>query len=214
MVSQWIENIRNAENISSYNIKTWEFWRCLLICFALFCMIGHWLEIPYCTFMDMFGIVEEDYSAWTEPWYVPYWVYGIGAVIMTLIIEPLKEYIIKSRKTLWGALIEFYVLAVLLSAVMETLIGILINQPNEMGIYPFWDNSQLPGNILKQGWIVNDMVIGFMAVLYLWVFYPLISKGLRSVKPVVANTIFVVVVILFTAAIVASYGHEWVAFFS
>ena len=213
MAPTWLKRVAQTEFSGHFEPKRWEFWRCLLICFCLFTLVGHWLEIPYCSFMNMFDIVEEDYDVWTDPWYHPYWVYGIGAVVMTLLIEPFKERIIRRRKTLWGALLEFYVFAVILSMLMELIIGLIISQPDEFGNYPFWDNSQLPLNVFGQAWLVNDMVIGFMAVLYLWLFYPLIHRGLDALRPPVANAIFVIVVVGFAACCVASYWHEWVIFF-
>ena len=74
-----------------YHVLTVEWWRTLFVVFCVFCWVGHWLEIPYCTFMDQFGIVADDYAVWVEPWFTPYWVYGIGAVAMTLVIEPFRE---------------------------------------------------------------------------------------------------------------------------
>lgn len=206
MSASWTHKIAEMLKAGYFEPKTWEFWRCLIICFCVFSIVGHWLEIPYCAFMDnCFGIVEPDYDIWEDPWYVPYWVYGIGAVVMTLIIEPFKELIIARRKTIIGALIEFYVIAVVLAMLMELIIGLIINQPNEFGKYPYWDNSQLPLNVFSQAWLVNDLVIGVMAILYLWVLYPFIARGLAVIPQKAANVIFVLVVIGFALCCVASY---------
>lgn len=195
-----------ADELGYFQPRTWAFWRSLLVSLMLFSIVGHWCEMPYCRLMDhLFGIVADDYAVWHDPWYVPYWVYGIGAVVMTLAIEPLKEIIVSRRKTLWGALLETFVLAFALSALLETGIGLLINQPNELGQYPFWDNSSLPGNILGQGWLVNDFFIGLLAVVYVWVFYPLICRLFAALKPVAANWTFAVLCLLFAAACVFSY---------
>lgn len=169
-------------------------------------MIGHWLEIPYCTFMDQFGIVEEDYDVWTDPWYVPYWVYGFGAVVMTLIIEPFKENLLSRRNTVWGAVLESFVFAVLLAMLMELGFGLMINQPDENGVYPFWDNSQLPLNIFGQAWLVNDIVIGIVAMLYIWVIYPLICDGLKRIGSTAANIIFAIIVIGFGLCCLFAYA--------
>jgi uncharacterized membrane protein len=195
-----------TDEIGYFAPRTWEFWRGVIVCFCVFCIVGHWVEIPYCMFMDyFFGIVDDTYAVWSDPWYHPYWVYGFGAVAMTLVFEPFKERFIVRRKTLAGALAEFYVCAVVLSAVMECVIGWMINQPDETGSYPFWDNSQLPLNIFGQAWLVNDMVIGLMAVLYLWVLYPLIMRGLLALRPSVANWVFALVVVGFALCCVLSY---------
>lgn len=186
--------------------KTWEFWRNLLLCLCIFSIVGHWLEWPYCAFMGIsFGIVDHGYAVWADPWYVPYWVYGIGAVAMTLFLEPFKEFIVTRCKTWWGALLLSFVLCVAIAAVLETGIGLLINQPDAAGEYPFWDNSQLPLNILGQGWLINDLVIGVVATLYLWVLYPLICRGLRAVKHTTSNLIAAAIITVFIGCCAASY---------
>ena len=140
------------DEIGYFAPRTWDFWRALAVCFCLCCILGHWLEMPYCWLMDrLFGIVADDYAVWTDPWYHSYWVYGFGAVFMTLLIEPLKERLILHRKTLWGAFLESLVIAILAAMVLELVMGWLINQPDPTtGEYPFWDNSQLPGNVFGQ----------------------------------------------------------------
>ena len=203
-----IRNITEKDEIGFFAPKRWEFWRCLIVCFCLFSIVGHWLELLYCIIMDaLFGIVEPDYAIWIDPWYHPYWVYGIGAVIMTLIVEPLKEHIIVRRKTLWGALLESFVLVVVLAMLMELIIGWIINQPDASGEYPYWDNSQLPLNVFGQAWLVNDFFIGFAAMLYVWLLYPLVCEGFDRLRPRVANVVFVVLVLAFAVCCIISYTH-------
>lgn len=194
------------DELGNYAILTWDYWRCLIVCFCVFAWLGHFLEIPYISFMSLFpGVVEPDYAALHEPWFYPYFVYGIGAVAMTLLLEPFKESIVRRRKTLWGGMLETFVYTTLLAAILETAIGLIINQPNAAGVYPFWDNSQLPLNILGQGWLVNDIVIGLVAVVYLWLLYPLIGYGLSRLSPKAANTLVVVMLVLFVVASVVGY---------
>ncbi len=200
---QWIRGINSH---GFYHLFRWDFWRSLFVNFYLFNILGHWAEIPYCTFMDrFFGIVDENYELWTDPWFKPYWVYGSGVVVMTLVIEPLKEYMMKRHKSLWAPALETFAIATALAAVMETAFGFICNQPDENGVYPFWDNSQLPGNILGQGWIVNDLVMGVMCVVYVWLAYPLISIGLEKLGEKRANILFVVASAAFALATVLSY---------
>ena len=201
-----IRKLTEKDEIGYFAPRTWQFWRALAVCFCLCCTLGHWLEMPYCWLMDnLFGIVADDYAVWVEPWFTPYWVYGIGAVAMTLVIEPFREDVIAKRRTTWGAVLETFAYTVAVAAVLETVIGLIINQPDAAGVYPYWDNSQLPLNILGQGWLVNDLVIGVMAILYLWVFYPAIDAWLRSLRPWVANTVCVALVALIVVAALLSY---------
>ena len=206
MTKHPLHTLTKDDEVGYFAPRTWDFWRALIICFCLFSLVGHWLEIPYCLFMgSAFGIVDANYNVWSDPWYHPYWVYGVGAVVVTLAVEPLKEIIIMKRKTLWGALLESFVVLVLLSMVIELVAGWLINQPDAMGEYPYWDNSALPLNIFGQAWLVNDIFIGLAAVVYLWVFYPLVCEGFALLKPKTANIVFALILIAFALCCIVSY---------
>ncbi len=208
-----MHRIAEEDQIGYFAPRTWEFWRALMLCFCLFSIVGHWLEIPYCFLMDQFfGIVEDDYAVLSDPWYHPYWVYGFGAVAMTLLIEPLKEHFILSCRTLWGALVKSFACVVLIALAMELVIGLLVNQPDAAGEYPYWDNSQLPLNVLGQAWLVNDLFIGAVAMLYVWVLYPLICEGFMRLRPAVANGLFALLVAGFALCCAISYAQvipEW-----
>lgn len=198
--------VSKEDEIGHFAPRTWQFWRALITSFFVFAIVGHWLEIPYCTFMnECFGIVGEDYPVWSDPWYHPYWIYGIGAVIITLLVEPVKEWITLKRKTLFGAILQTFVMVTIIAMLTELIMGWLVNQPDATGQYPFWDNSQLPLNVFGQAWLVNDMVIGSLAVVYVWVLWPLLCKGYQKLRPSVANKAFAGVVIGFAACCTASY---------
>ena len=213
------------DQIGYFAPQTWQFWRALIVCFCVFSIVGHWLEIPYCFFMDrFFGIVADDYAVLSDPWYHPYWVYGIGAVAMTLVIEPLKEHFIMASRTLWGALAKSFVAVVLIALAMELVIGLLVNQPDAAGEYPYWDNSQLPLNVMGQAWLVNDFFLGLLAgpdsgyVQHRAI--PLVGVpmlhgnlggdlywGLMQLRPRVANGVFAAIVVGFALCCVVSYAQ-------
>ena len=87
-----IHKLTEKDEIGYFAPRTWDFWRALIVCFCLCCILGHWLEMPYCWLMDrLFGIVADDYAVWTDPWYHPYWVYGCGAASMTLLSEEIRR---------------------------------------------------------------------------------------------------------------------------
>lgn len=201
-----LRRLSKQDEIGYFAPLKWEFWRALITSFFVFAIVGHWLEIPYCMFMDgCFGIVGEDYPVWSDPWYHPYWIYGIGAVIITLLVEPVKEWIVLKRKTMFGAILQTFVMVTVIAMLTELIMGWLVNQPDASGEYPFWDNSQLPLNVFGQAWLVNDMVIGALAVVYVWVLWPLICKGFKKLPARTANKAFAGVVTGFAVCCTASY---------
>ena len=60
-----IHKLTEKDEIGYFAPRTWDFWRALIVCFCLCCILGHWLEMPYCWLMDrLFGIVADDYAVW------------------------------------------------------------------------------------------------------------------------------------------------------
>ena len=186
--------------------KTWAFWRNNIMCFCVNNVLGHCLESLYCKVIDeCFGIIDEDYAVKFDPWYHPYWVYGIGGEAMTFIFEPIKEKVIARHRSMSGAMLETYAIAVLAAMGMELGFGLLVNRPDEDGNYPYWDNSKLPLNVFKQAWLVNDLVMGAVAVVHTWLAYPLFCKGMGKLSERAANAAFASTVGVFAAACVSSY---------
>lgn len=154
-----------------------RFWRCMAIGFCVFSIVGHWMEIPYCLFMDWaFGIVDDDSLVFDDPMY-PFLVYGIAAVLAALLLVPHRDWLIQNRKPRWLAVLLFFLLCMAASCAGELIMGLLLNQPDPItGEYPLWDNSYLPGNVLGQAWLVNDFLLGIVVTLYIWVLYPALVK--------------------------------------
>ena len=105
-----------------------------------------------------------------------------------------------------GALISFYIITTIICMLMELDMGLLLNQPDEFGEYPLWDNSQLPGNILGQAWIVNDILLGAVATFYTWVIYPLCKLGLSKLSNTFVNVLTIVVVIGFVILCIVKFS--------
>ena len=172
---------------------SFAFWRNLAIYFCAFSVIGHWIEIVYCSFMNLFGIVDADSLVWDDPFY-PFLVYGVGVVVCVLLLVPLKQQLVARRRTLLGAGAQFYLVTVVVCLIMELVMGLTMNQPNAAGEFPLWDNSQLPLNVLGQAWLVNDLALGAVAMLYTWVIYPLCQKALAQLPLRVMNALAVLIV--------------------
>ncbi|MEG0790770.1 MAG: putative ABC transporter permease [Gordonibacter sp.] len=188
--------LTREDELGRYAPDAWTFWRNIAVYFCVFSVIGHWLEIAYCSFMNLFGIVDADSLVWDDPWY-PFLVYGVGVAVCAVLLVPLKERLIERRKTLLGAAILFFVITVVVCMLMELAMGFMMNQPNAAGDYPLWDNSDLPLNIFDQAWLVNDIVLGAVAMLYTWVLYPLCEKLLARIPERITNILSIAIIIGF-----------------
>ena len=185
-------------------VRSWAFWRNLAVYFCVFSVVGHWMEIAYCSFMDLFGIVDEDSLVWADPFY-PFLVYGVGVAVCAIVLVPLRDWLLARRRTRWGAGVEFFIIAVGACLVMELGMGLLLNQPNELGEYPLWDNSALPLNVLDQAWLVNDLALGAVAMLFTWVVYPLCERALARVQPRVMDAAAAATVVGFAVLCAAKF---------
>ena len=201
-----METLKNIIRRSWFTPKRWEFWRALIVCFCVFNIVGHWIELGYCVIIDsLFGVVEDDYAVWLDPWWHPYWVYGFGAVFMTLVFEPIKEHISRGSTSLWGTIFQTFVIATFVSMLLELGFGLLVNQPDAAGNYPYWNNEKLPFNVLNQAWLVNDVFLGLAATVYVWLVFPLICAGFERLKPRTANLVFAAIVVAFALCCLTSY---------
>ena len=186
---------------------TVKFWRCMAIAFCVFSIVGHWLEIPYCLFNDWaFGIVDDDSLVFDDPMY-PFLVYGFAAVLGALFLVPQRDWLIDRYQPRWRAVLRFFIVAVVASMAGELIMGLLLNQPDPVtGTYPLWDNSKLPGNVLGQAWLVNDVLLGICVTLYIWVLYPALVKLVRLVPEKIAWPVTILIVVSFTILCIVKFS--------
>ena len=186
-------------------LKTWQFWRAMIVCFCAFSVVGHLLEWVYCfNGVTFFNSMDPDAEVLTNP-FKPFFVYGIGMVICATLLDPVKWWMLsrfKSRKT---ALLAFYIMSVFLGMAGELIQGFLQNQPVN-GVYPLWDVSIYPGNILGQAWIVNDIFIGAVITIAVWLIYPAISKRIGRLPDKRANIQCAIILALFLLLVAVTYG--------
>jgi len=206
---RWADSELNRQRGVEAGWAPWSvrFWRCMAIAFCVFSVVGHWMEIPYCLFMDWaFGIVDDDSLVFADPMY-PFLVYGFAAVGAALVLVPLRDWMRLHRPTFARAVIDFFMLAVIASMLGELIMGWMLNQPDPYtGLYPLWDNSYLPGNIFGQAWIVNDVLLGALVTLYVWVLYPALVKLVSFVPPRYGWPVTIVVVVSFVILCIVKFS--------
>ena len=202
------ERRRTREDALEAGWAPWtaRFWRCMAIAFCVFSILGHWMEIPYCMFNDyFFGIVDDDSLVFADPMY-PFMVYGFAAVLGALFLVPQRDWLIDRYKPVWRAVLRFFLLCVVAACVGELVQGFICNQPDPVtGEYPLWDNSKLPLNVLGQAWLVNDILLGIIVTLYVWVLYPALVNIVNKIPRRWGWPVTILVV----AAFVALCIHEF-----
>lgn len=188
------------------NLLSFAFWRNMVVHFCCCSLVGRWLETPWCLFcLYAFGIYDPESLVWGSLLY-PFCVYGVGAFICGVLLTPLADWLRGRFSRTWQAALAFYLICVFVTMAMEIGMGWMLNQPDELGNYPLWDNSVLAFNVLDQAWLPNDIMLGVCAFLYTWVFYPLCEKFLEGLRPRTATVLAAVVLAVFVVLCVIHWA--------
>ena len=169
-------------------VKTQEFWRDLVILFVVFSLLGHWLEILFCRLIEA-GVFmgEMDYTnamLWNQ-WLFPFTAEGAAAVAIVFLLHPAARKITeKVGGRLWLAVPLSFLLNMLVCSSIDFTTGMVSNQD-----YSLWDYRDMPFNFMGQVCLQNSLVYTIAATLIVWVFYPLIDKGLRNAPQGIVNAI-------------------------
>lgn len=169
-------------------IRTWEFWRDLLIYFIVFSLLGHWAEMLFCQLIVagvfMGGYDPSNAMLWSQ-WLFPFTAEGAAAVAIVFILHPVSQWLLNKTG---GRIALAVLLSFLLNAAVCTCIdfttGMVANQNFEL-----WDYRDMPFNFMGQVCLQNSMVYSIAATLIVWVFYPLMDTALRRAPRGVANAV-------------------------
>ena len=169
-------------------VRTWEFWRDLMIFFVVFSLLGHWAEMLFCQLI-VAGVFMGDYDPsnamlWSQ-WLFPFTAEGAAAVAIVLILHPASRWLLKKTGgRVWLAVVLSFLLNALVCTSIDFTTGMVANQD-----YSLWDYRDLPFNFMGQVVLQNSMVYSIAATLIVWVFYPLMDTALRRMPRGVANAI-------------------------
>lgn len=180
-------------------IRTWVFWRDLIIYFIVFSFAGHWAEMSFCYGIHL-GIFmgDVDFSEimlWHQ-WLFPYCAEGVAIILIVVVLTPIKEWLL--RKFGWEGpgtpykiktLIPSVLVSIIITAIICTTIdftcGMICNQN-----YEVWDYRAIPFNFMGQICLQNSTVYSIAASLILWIFYPLMDTALRRMPKAISDALF------------------------
>ena len=170
-------------------VRTWSFWRDLGIYFIVFSFAGHWAEMLFCynIYLGVFmGDVDFSEVMLWHQWLFPYFAEGVAVVLIVVLLTPVKEWLLKK---FGGRVLPAVLVSILVTAAVCTTIdftcGMICNQN-----YEVWDYRALPFNFMGQVCLQNSTVYTVAASLILWIFYPLMDRGLRRMPRLFADGLF------------------------
>ena len=170
-------------------VRTWPFWRDLGIYFIVFSFAGHWAEMLFCynIYLGVFmGDVDFSEVMLWHQWLFPYFAEGVAVVLIVVLLTPVKEWLLKK---FGGRVLPAVLVSIVITAAVCTTIdftcGMICNQN-----YEVWDYRALPFNFMGQVCLQNSTVYTVAASLILWIFYPLMDRGLRRMPRLFTDGLF------------------------
>ncbi len=169
-------------------VRTWEFWRDLMIYFITFSLVGHWAEMLFCHLIlagvFMGGYDPTNTMLWSQ-WLFPFTAEGAALVAIVVVLHPISRWLLEktNNRVLPAVLLSFLVNAAVCTAIDFTT-GMIANQD-----YSLWDYRDMPFNFMGQVCLQNSMVYSIAATLIVWVVYPLMDTALRRAPRGVVNAL-------------------------
>ncbi len=170
-------------------VRTWPYWRDLIIYFIVFSFLGHWAEILFCRLIVagvfMGGYDPTNAMLWDQ-WLFPFSAEGTALAMVVVILHPVKVHLLKKfNGRVLPALVCSFLLNAFVCTSIDFLTGITASQH-----YELWDYRDMPFNFMGQVCLQNSLVYSIAATLIVWVIYPLMDRGLRKIPRGVVDFLF------------------------
>lgn len=170
-------------------IRTWVFWRDLIIYFIVFSFLGHWAEILFCRLIVagvfMGGYDPTNAMLWDQ-WLFPFSAEGTALAMVVLFLFPVKQRLLRHFDgNVPKALGCSFLITAVICTSIDFLTGMVANQH-----YELWDYRDMPFNFMGQVCLQNSMVYSIAATIIVWVVYPLMDRLLRKLPRSAADALF------------------------
>ncbi len=157
--------------------------------FAVYTLVGHWLEMAFCQLIRL-GVVGGDYDRsntmlW-DWWLHPFPAEGIAGLLIAGVLSPLHEVLLKR---FGGRIAPALAVSFLANQVVCTSIDYLTGMVANRN-YELWDYRDMPFNFQGQICLQNSLVYTAAATLVAWLAYPACDKWLRRMPADLINLEF------------------------
>ncbi len=178
-----------AQEPMKKRMRTWPFWRDMIMYFIMFSFLGHWAEMLFCLLIEA-GVFMGDFDLgntmlWDQ-WLYPFSAEGIALILIVLILYPFKEWLLKRTggRIAIALPVSFAINAIVCTSIDFTT-GITANAD-----YSLWDYRALPFNFMGQIVLQNSLVYSIAATLVVWVIYPLMDRIMAHLPRWFADALF------------------------
>ena len=165
---------------------TYEHIRNAASLYAVYSMVGHWLEMLFCQLIRL-GVVGGDYDRsntmlW-DWWLHPFPAEGIAGLMIAGALSPLREILLKK---FGGRIAPALAISFLVNQIACTSIDYLTGMVANRN-YELWDYREMPFNFQGQICLQNSLVYSTAATLVTWLAYPTRDAWIRRMPADIAN---------------------------
>jgi len=198
-----------------FKVTCANFWKRVIAYTLLMAVVGHLIEYVYTGFGFLLGHFDATDPNYVEIWVYhlkPMWVYSVCTLFFFFIIIPLKELIHKKLRSKVLNVVAVFAAAFLIAFLTELIMGLLLNQPNELGIYPLWDFTDYSWTVLNQAYLVNDFWYAVLITVCAFFVFPPLEYRLAKLHPRTQTIVMVSSMVLVGALFVwylPTYLEPW-----
>ncbi|MDR1359070.1 MAG: hypothetical protein LBJ48_06960 [Coriobacteriales bacterium] len=190
-----------------FKVSCVNFWKRVITYTLLMAVIGHLIENVYTGIGFLLGSFAVDDPNYVDIWLrplKPMWVYSVCTLFFFFIIIPIKEQFYKRIRSKVLNVAAVFVAAFLIAFLTELIMGLLLNQPSELGHYPLWDFTNYDWTVLDQAYLINDFWYAVLITVCAFVVFPLVEHRMARLQAH-TQTVVTICSILFVGALFDYY---------
>jgi uncharacterized membrane protein len=165
------------------------FWRNLLLYFLFFSYIGHYIEMAWCTTVALISGSDLPYNILSNP-LEPYTIYGAGVILCILLVQPIAK---RFNNNIFATFLS----GTLILAALEYFSSVILTLRH--GHNPYWNYSNTPFNLGGHITLVNSLLFGLLATIFLHFIYPITERTLRKTNQTIINIFLLILLVLFAS---------------
>ncbi|MDR2108254.1 MAG: hypothetical protein LBP28_02170, partial [Coriobacteriales bacterium] len=192
---------------SILKVDSINFWKRVIAYTLLMAVVGHLIENVYTGVGFLLGSFDVDDPNFIEIWLrplKPMFVYSICTLFFFFIVIPIKEQINKHLRSKVLNIVAVFLAAFIIAFLTELIMGLLLNQPDEFGVYPLWDFTDYDFTVLNQAYLVNDISYAVLITVCAFFVMPPLEHRLSKLRPR-TQSIFMICSAVFTGALFLFY---------
>lgn len=175
-----------AKQIEPIQWRTLAFWRNLLFYFLFFSYVGHYIEMAWTWAGHLILKTDLAHNILANP-FEPYTIYGAGAVLCILLVEPIAK---KFKDNIFAT----FAAGTIICGGLELVSSIVLTM--RYGHNPYWNYDDRMFNLGGHICLGNCLAFGLLATVFLRLIYTPMEKILKKGNQIVINVMLAVLALM------------------